>query len=76
MQPSTAIGGDAGIPVSEDITDEEAEVTLASEGKETASKWTKLKVPQKQVNIISLLFFFFIYFCLRLHRLDPQILLY
>ena len=45
MQPSTAIGGNAEIPVLEDITDEEAEVTLASKGKETASKWTKLKVP-------------------------------
>ena len=47
MQPSTAIGRDAGIPVLEDITDEEAEVTTASEGKETTSRWTKLKVPQK-----------------------------
>ena len=47
MQPSMAIGGDAGIPVLEDITDEEAEVTSASEGKETTPRQTKLKVPQK-----------------------------
>ena len=47
MQPSVAIGGDAEIPVLEDITDEEAEVTSASEGKETTSRWSKLKVPQE-----------------------------
>ena len=47
MQPSVATGGDAGIPVLEDITDEEAEVTSASEGKETTPRQTKLKVPQK-----------------------------
>ena len=40
-----AIGGDTGIPVLEDITDEEVEVTSASEGKEVTSRWSKLKVP-------------------------------
>ena len=47
MQPSAAIGGGAGIPVLEDITDEEVEVMSASEGKETTPRQTKLKVPQK-----------------------------
>ena len=42
-----AIDGDAGIPVLEDITDEEAEVTSASEGKQATSRQSKLKVPRK-----------------------------
>ena len=42
-----AIGGDVEIPALEDVTDEEAEVTSASEGKETTSRQSKLKVPQK-----------------------------
>ena len=47
MQPSMATGGDTGIPVLEDVTDEEAEVTSASDSKETTPRQTKLKVPQK-----------------------------
>ena len=47
MHLGVAIGGDAGIPALEDITDEEAEVTSGSVGKETASRQSKLKVPQK-----------------------------
>ena len=47
MEPSMAIGGDAEVPVLEDITDEEVEVTSASKGKETTSRWSKLKVPRK-----------------------------
>ena len=47
MHLGMAIGGDAGIPALEDITDEEAEVTSASVGKETTSRQSKLKVPQK-----------------------------
>ena len=47
MYLGVAIGGDAGIPVLEDITDEEAEVKLSGDGKETTSRQTKLKVPQK-----------------------------
>ena len=42
-----AIGGDAGIPALEDITDEEAEVKPSGKGKETTSRWIKLKVPGK-----------------------------
>ena len=47
MQPRAAMVGDTGIPVLEDITNEEAEVMLASESKETTPRQTKLKVPQK-----------------------------
>ena len=47
MHLGAAIGGDAGIPTLEDITDEEAEVKLSGKGKETTSRQTKLKVPQK-----------------------------
>ena len=47
MQSSVAMGGDAGVPVLEDVTDEEAEVMSASESKETTPRQTKLKVPQK-----------------------------
>ena len=47
MHLGVAIGEDAGIPALEDITNEEAEVKLSGEGKETTSRWTKLKVPQK-----------------------------
>ena len=47
MHLSVAIGGDAGILVLEDITDEEVEVKPFGEGKETTPRWTKLKVPQK-----------------------------
>ena len=47
MQPSVATSGDAGIPVLEDIPDEEVEVTSASEGKESTPRPSKLKVPQK-----------------------------
>ena len=46
MQPSAAIG-DAEIPALENITDEEVEVTSASESKEATSRQSKLKVPQK-----------------------------
>ena len=47
MHLGMAIGGDAGIPALEDITDEEVEVKLSGKGKETTSRQTKLKVPQK-----------------------------
>ena len=47
MHLGVAIGGDAGIPVLEDITDEEVEVKPSGEGKEMTSRWTKLKVPRK-----------------------------
>ena len=45
MHLGVAMGGDAGIPALEDVTEEEAEVTSASEGKETTSRQSKLKVP-------------------------------
>ena len=45
MHLGAAIGGDAGIPALEDITDKEAEVKPSSGGKETTYRWTKLKVP-------------------------------
>ena len=45
MQPSVAIGGDAEIPALEDVTDEEAEVTSASKGKETTSRQCKVLLP-------------------------------
>ena len=47
MQPNVAIGGDVEIPVLEDVTDEEVEVTSASGSKEMTPRQTKLKVPQK-----------------------------
>ena len=47
MHLGMAVGGDAGIPTLEDITDEEAEVKPAGEGKEMTSRQTKLKVPRK-----------------------------
>ena len=47
MHLGVAIGGDAGILVLEDITDEEAEVKPFGEGKEMTPRQTKLKVPQK-----------------------------
>ena len=40
MHLGMTIGGDAGIPVLEDITDEEAEVKPSVEGKEMTSRWT------------------------------------
>ena len=46
MQPGVAIG-DAEIPVLENITDEEVELTSASECKEATPKQSKLKVPRK-----------------------------
>ena len=46
MQPSVAIG-DAEIPVLENTTDQEVEVTSASESKEATSRQSKLKVPWK-----------------------------
>ena len=46
MQSSAAIG-DAEIPMLENITDKEVEVTSASESKEATPKQSKLKVPQK-----------------------------
>ena len=46
MQPGAAIG-DAEIPVLGNITDEEVEVTSASQSKEATSKQSKLKVPWK-----------------------------
>ena len=46
MQSSAAIG-DVEIPVLEDVTEEEVEVTSASESKEATPKQSKLKVPQK-----------------------------
>ena len=47
MHLGVAIGGNAGIPVLEDITDEEAEAKPSGEGKGTTSRQTKLKVPRK-----------------------------
>ena len=46
MQPSAAIS-DTEIPVLENITDKEVEVSSASESKGATSKQSKLKVPQK-----------------------------
>ena len=47
MHLGVAIGGDAGIPALEDITDEEVEVKPAGKGKEMTSRQAKLKVLQK-----------------------------
>ena len=40
-----AVGGDTGMPVLENITDEEEEKELAGESREVTSMQTKLKVP-------------------------------
>ena len=45
MHLGAAMSGDTGIPALEDVTDKEAGVTSASEGKETTSRQSKLKVP-------------------------------
>ena len=47
MPPSVVTGQDSGIPVLEDITDEEVEVASAGRSKETTPKEMKLKVPRK-----------------------------
>ena len=44
---SSAVTGDAEIPMLENIMDEEVEVTSASEIKEATLKQSKLKVPRK-----------------------------
>ena len=41
------VGGDAGMPVLEDTTDEEGEKEPAGESREMTPMQTKLKVPQK-----------------------------
>ena len=46
MQSGVAIG-DAEIPMLENMTDEEVEVTSASKSKEATLKQSKLKVPRK-----------------------------
>ena len=46
MQPDAATG-DTEIPVLENITDEEIEVTSADKSKEATSRQSKLKVPRK-----------------------------
>ena len=45
--PSVVAGEDSGIPVLEDVTDEEVEVASAGRSKETTPKVAKLKVPRK-----------------------------
>ena len=61
MQSSVAIG-DAEVPVLEDITDEEVEVTSASESKEATPKQSKLKYLGSKLILLLLYFFFFFLF--------------
>ena len=42
-----AVGGDVGMPVQENITDEEGEKEPVGEGREMTPMQTKLKVPRK-----------------------------